>query len=62
MEDGAFHFKRLAQLGGVGERAIVRQRHAALDVVDHQGLGVEAGVGAHGAIAHMRHGHLARAQ
>ena len=59
---GAFHLKGGAQLGGVGQSAVVRQRHAALDVVDHQRLGVEAGVGAHGAVAHVRHGHLSRAQ
>ena len=40
----------------------MRQRHAALDVVDHNGLGVQAVAVAGGAVAHMAHGHVARAQ
>ena len=58
MEDGALQLQLLAQLGGVGQRAIVGQRHAALDVVDHQRLGVGATGAAHGAVAGVADGHL----
>ena len=40
----------------------MRQRHSALDVVDHNGLCVGAVVGACGAVAHMPHGDVPAAQ
>jgi len=57
VENGALHLQRPAQLHGVHQIAVVGQRHAALDVVDHDGLAVFPPVSAGGAVAHMAHGH-----
>ena len=62
VEDGAGHFQLGAQLVGVGQVAVVGQGHAALVVVDHDGLGVEPPVPSGGGVAHMAHGHGAGTQ
>ena len=61
-EYGAVELQLGAQLAGVGEVAVVRQGHAALDVADDYGLGVLAGASAGGAVAAVADGHLAGGQ
>ena len=62
MENRAAQLQLLPQLGGVDQVAVMAQRHGALHVVDHDGLGVHPGGGAGSAVAHMAHGHVAQAQ
>ncbi|MPN36629.1 hypothetical protein SDC9_184139 [bioreactor metagenome] len=62
MEDRALQLVLFAQLGGVGQVAVVPQRHAALDVPHHQRLRVGAAAGAGGGVAAMPHCHFASAQ
>ena len=57
VEDGARQLERASQLGGVGEVAVVSERHAPLLVVDLDGLAVGAAVGAGRAIARVRDRH-----
>ena len=62
MEDAAPELQHFPQLGGIGQVPVVGQGHAALAVVDEQGLGVEAAVGAGGGVAHVAHGDVALSQ
>ena len=59
MEDRAVQLQLLAQLARVGQRAVVRHGHEALDVIDHDGLRVLAGVEAGRAVADVCHGQIA---
>lgn len=56
LEDGAAAFKLLSQLAGVRQIAVVRERHAALEVVHQNGLDVALVVAAGRAVAHMADG------
>ena len=58
VEDRTVHFQLVAQLGGIGQVAVVADGHSALAVVQNHGLGVGAGALAAGGIAHMAGGHL----
>ena len=58
VENRAVHFQFPAQLGGVGQVAVVRKRHTAFDVVDHHRLRVLGRVAAGGAVTDVTDGHL----
>ena len=60
VEDGALVFQLAAQLHGVGQVAVVAQRHGAAAMPDDHGLGVGADAGAGGGVAHMAGGHVCR--
>ena len=62
VENGAAALQLLPQLLGVGEVAVVGQRHAALEMVHQNGLDVPLVVAAGGAVAHMAHGDAAGSQ
>ena len=54
--------QRLPQLGGVCQVAVVGERHAALDMIDDQGLGVFAALPAGCGVADVPHRQLASAE
>ena len=62
MEDGAAQLQLFSQFRRIGDVAVVGQGHAALDVVDHNGLGVGPVVAAGGAVADVAHHHVALSQ
>ena len=59
VEDRASQLQLLAQLPGVNEVAVMAQSQGALEVIDQQGLGIAAALGAGGAVAAVAHGHAA---
>ena len=61
-EDGAVKLQLCAQLAGVGEVAVVREGHAALDVAYDYGLRVLARAPSGGAVAAVADCHLAGGQ
>ena len=62
MKDCAAQLQLLPQHIGVGQRAVVRQRHQTLDVVDGDGLRVLTGIDAGGPIADVADCDVALAQ
>ena len=62
LEDGAPALQLGAQLVGVGEVSVVGQGHAALVVVDQDGLDIALVVAAGGTVADVAHGDVAGAQ
>ena len=59
VENGALLLQHPAQFHGVGEVPVVGKGHAALEVIDHQGLGVQGGIGAGGGVTDVSHSDLA---
>ena len=62
MEDRPLTLQLETQLLGVGQVAVVGQRHAALIVVDQNGLDVALVVRTGGTVAHMADGDIAKSQ
>ena len=62
LKNGAFRLQLLAQFVGVGEIAVVSQSHAALMVIDQNGLNIALVVAAGGAVPHMAYGNVALSQ
>ena len=62
VEDGALLFQLVPQLHGVGQVAVVGKSHAALVMVDDQGLDVALVVRTGGGVAHVAHHNVAQAQ
>ena len=62
MEDGALLFQPVPQLHGVCQIAVMGKGHAALMVVDDQGLDVALVIRAGGGITHMAYHDIALAQ
>ena len=62
VEDGALLFQLVPQLHGVGQVAVVGKGHAALVVIDDQGLNIALVVRTGGGIAHMAHHNVAQTQ
>ena len=60
MEDRALVFQLAAQLHGIGQVAVVAQRHGAAAMTDDHGLGVGADAGARSGVAHMTGSHVCR--
>ena len=61
VEDSSLELQLLFQLFCIDQVAVVGHHHGALDMADHQGLGILPGGDADGGIPHMAHGDLAGA-
>ena len=62
VENGSLEFQFPAKRIGVDEIPVVSQSHGALDVVDHQRLGVAPVSSSGGAVANVSYGHLSLPQ
>lgn len=62
MENGALHFKLFSQFRRIYKVSVVRERHSALYVVDHDRLTVKSAVCARRAVADVAYRHIALAE